>query len=297
VRANKERLPGGYWKLRAVYAALEEPSTEKASDGDWDDLLQSLTTWVNSKPKSITAKVALATAWKGYAWKARGGGYTVAEGGWEAFRKRLEKSQEVLSEAATLKEQCPYWFVTALWVGIGQGRDRDALEKLFDAGVKLEPTFYYIHQAKASYLLPRWFGQPGEWERFADEAALKLGGHQGDIVFFAIYSQMMSMHDITFMNSHHAAVPKLIAGFRSIEKLYGASAHRLNEACFFASSGNDSQATAELFDRIGEDFDLAVWRSKQSFGIIRQGFQLRQQREKLKQNPAPVQTEPKNPNY
>jgi hypothetical protein len=182
-------------------------------------------------------------------------------------------------------------------VGIGQGRDRDALEKLFDAGVKLEPTFYYIHQAKASYLLPRWFGQPGEWERFADEAALKLGGHQGDIVFFAIYSQMMSMHDITFMNSHHAAVPKLIAGFRSIEKLYGASAHRLNEACFFASSGNDSQATAELFDRIGEDFDLAVWRSKQSFGIIRQGFQLRQQREKLKQNPAPVQTEPKNPNY
>jgi hypothetical protein len=299
VRASKERLPGGYWKLRAVYGALEKPTTEKASDGDWDDLLQSLTAWVNAKPKSITARVALATAWKGYAWKARGNGYAdkVDEASWEAFRKRLEKSQEVLSQAAQLNQQCPFWFVTALWVGIGQQWDRASLEKLFDAGVKLEPTFYYIYQAKAVYLLPRWGGQPGGWERFADEAALKLGGHQGDIIFFTIYSQMLSMHDVTFMNTHHAAVPRLISGFRSIEKLYGSSAHRLNEACFFATSGNDSQAKAEFFSRIGEDFDPTVWRWKQSYEISRQGFQLQQQREKSKQNSAPVQTAPGNPNH
>ena len=298
VRASKERLPGGYWKLRAVYGALEKPANEKASDGDWDDLLQSLTAWVNAKPKSITARVALATAWKGYAWKARGNDYAdkVEEAAWEVFRKRLEKSQDLLSEAAQLNAQCPYWFVTALWVGIGQQWDRASLDKLFDAGVKLEPTFYYIYQAKAVYLLPRWGGQEGEWERFADETALKLGGHQGDIVFFTIYSQMLSMHDVTFMNTHHAAVPRLIAGFRSIEKLYGASEHRLNEACFFASSGNDLQATAEFFNRIGDNFDPTIGRWKQSFEIARQGFQLRQQREKSKQNSAPAQNVPADPN-
>ncbi len=274
VRSSKERLPGGYWKLRALYAAIEEPAGENPGDGDWEDLIQELVHWSEQYSQSVTAKVAMATAWKGYAWQARGAGFsdTVSAAAWEAFNKRLATSAQILSEASALNERCPHWYVTALWVGIGQSWDRPALEKIFEAGVKLEPTYYYIYQAKASYLLPRWGGTEGEWERFAEASALSLGGNQGDIIFFTIYSQMLTMHGMSLMNTHQKAVPKLIDGFRSIEKLYGAAPHRLNEACFFASFGNDLKTTSELFDRIGNSYDESVWHSKRTFEIFREGF-------------------------
>lgn len=273
VRSGKDRLPGGYWKLRALYAAIEEPAGDQPNDGDWEELIKGLVRWSEAQPKSVTAKVALASAWKGYAWLARGGGMsdTVSEAGWKTFEKRLATSAGILSEAAALDERCPHWYVTTIWVGVGQNWDRGALEKIFDAGVKLEPTYYYLYQAKASYLLPRWGGTEGDWEQFAEASALALGGDQGDIIFFTIYSQMLTMHGMSLMNTHQMAVPKLIAGFRSIEKLYGTSSRRLNEACFFAVFGNDVKAKAELFGRIGSSYDESVWHSKQSFEIFREG--------------------------
>jgi hypothetical protein len=299
VRASKERLPGGFWKIRALYAGIETPAAgDGSSDGDWDDVLQLLSEWSQKQPKSVTAKVALASAWKSYGWKARGNGNasTVSDAAFETFHRRLTKAEQFLAEAASLKEKCPHWYVTAIWIGIGQNWDRDALEKVFAAGVKLEPTYYYIYQAKASYLLPRWGGTEGAWERFAEESALNLGGHQGDIVFFTIYSQMLMMHGMSLMNTHQTAVPKLIAGFRSIEKLYGAAPHRLNEACFFASFGNDLKALAEFFNRIGDDFDERVWHSRQTFEIYRNGFRRKEKAAQTQsldsgksdaQNPAP----------
>ena len=277
VRLSKERLPGGYWKLRTLYGALEHPSDDVISDGAWEDLINRLSEWSKQRPQSITAKVALAAAWQGYAWNARGGGYanTVSRAAWQTFFERLERSATILKEAATLKEPCPYWYVTAIWVGIGQQWDRKDLDRIFAAGVELEPTFYYLYQAKASYLLPQWGGAEGEWERFAEESALKLGGHQGDIIFFAIYSQVLSLNGMMFINSHQRAIPKLITGFRSIEKLYGSAPHRLNEACFFASFGNDLATANELFDRIGDDYDESVWLSKQNFDLFRSGTQQR----------------------
>jgi len=287
VRQSKERLPGGYWKLRKLYGVLEHPSDEVVTDGAWEDLINKLSEWSRQRPQSVTAKVALATAWQEYAWKARGGGYAdgVSRAAWQTFFERLERSATVLKEAAALKERCPYWYVTAIWVGIGQQWERKDLDRMFAAGVELEPAFYYLYQAKASYLLPQWGGAEGEWEQFADESALRLGGHQGDIVFFAIYSQVLSLNGMTFMNSHQQAVPKLIAGFRSIEKLYGSAPHRLNEACFFAFLGNDLATTNELFDRIGDDYDESVWRSKQTFDIMRSGAR---ERAKATQSRPPV---------
>ena len=276
VRAGKERLVGGYWKIRTLYSAMETPlKGQQASDEDWNILIDKLSRWSKRQPNSVTAMVALAQAWQKYAWKARGGGYadTVSEEGAELFHKRLEISDRILSRAASLKDRCPHWYVIALWTAIGRGAERDALDKLFQAGVKLEPMYYYLYQVKASYLLPRWQGEEGEWERFAEATAKTLGGDDGDMIFFAIYSQMRTMHDMTFMNTHQADVPRIIAGYYAMEKSYGFAPHRLNEACFFAAFGPDRNAARKLFDRVGDDYDLSVWRSKQTFEIFRQGVQ------------------------
>jgi len=283
VRTGKERLPGGYWKIRAIYAAIEEPAAEQPSDRDWDNLFKALSSWSKEQPDSVTARVALASAWKNYAWEARGDGpaATVTAAHWKLFGSRLAKASEVLLPASSLREKCPYWFVVALWVALGADGPREALDRIYEAGIRLEPHFYYLHQTKATYLLPRWRGSAGEMERFADEAALKIGGDEGDVVFFAIYSSMVSLAGDAFMYSHEQAVPRLIAGFRAIEKLYGASSQRLNEAALFASYGNDVSFTTEVFARIGNEFDESVWRSQQNFEFF---HRRQQQREKASQN-------------
>jgi hypothetical protein len=278
VRASKERLPGGYWKLRALYGVLEKPAADRAApEPEWEARLKRLVQWSRQRPQSITAKVALATAWKEYAWKARGGGYsdTVGTGGWKLFAQRLDRSAAILSEASALKERCPHWYVTSLLVGLGQQRERSELDKVFEAGIKLEPTYYYLYQAKTTYLLPQWGGAEGAWARFAEESARAVGGDQGNIVFFAIYSQVLSIDGMDFIFNHHDMISKLIAGFRSIEKLYGSAPKRLNEACFFAAIGEDVATINEFFDRIGDDYDLTVWRSKENFERFRAGARQR----------------------
>jgi len=59
-RTNRERMPGGYWKLNAIYTAVSNPEGEvQATDGQWEDHIAELRAGLRHKPKSITARVAL----------------------------------------------------------------------------------------------------------------------------------------------------------------------------------------------------------------------------------------------
>src|ERR1041385_8348930 len=64
-RAGKERLPGGLWRIQQMYEGLRQPVpySVHATQEDWTHLLQRLQKWVRMRPKSITARVALALAY------------------------------------------------------------------------------------------------------------------------------------------------------------------------------------------------------------------------------------------
>jgi hypothetical protein len=77
-RSGKERFPGGTWKLHELYRGLSTPvqyPVTRATEEDWHALLQPLQRWVVARPKSITARVALAWANLNYAYDARGTDY------------------------------------------------------------------------------------------------------------------------------------------------------------------------------------------------------------------------------
>ena len=61
-RASKSQLAGGRWKLNVLYWALEEPQGH-ATEEDWAAHLKTLNRWVSVRKKSITARVALASAY------------------------------------------------------------------------------------------------------------------------------------------------------------------------------------------------------------------------------------------
>jgi hypothetical protein len=271
-RLKKERLPGGYLKLRRIYKIMATPAERNGKAEAWETHLAKLELWSKQRPTSITPRVALAHAWIDFGWEARGTGSfnTVTQQGRSLFVSRLEKAETILSDAAKLNEKCPEWYLATMVVAKAQGWDREEFENVFAAGVALEPTYNNLYIAKAGYLLPQWNGKPGEWERFAEESANKLGGEEGDVLLFTIYSSMMEDHSLDFMNTHKQLAPRLLRGFRAIEKLYGSSSHRLNEAALISIFANVPQTTADLMKQIGEDYDESVWRSKTNFEMFRQ---------------------------
>ena len=73
VRSTKARFAGGSWKLTSFYAVLAEMRASSfAGEADWKQHIAVFRRWVAARPKSITARIALAEAYHGHAWAARG---------------------------------------------------------------------------------------------------------------------------------------------------------------------------------------------------------------------------------
>ena len=272
LNVSKERLPGGYWKLRVLYRTVESAVDTQASDVAWQAQITRLENWTQQHPTVLMPRVILADVWRSYAWKVRGTGLSSSVKGsaWPIFDERINKSDEILQATASFGEKSPEWYLTALLTARGQGLGRDDFEHLFEESIALEPTYYYLYQAKAGHLLPQWYGRPGEWETFTEAAANRVGGEQGDIILFMVFTDMMARSSLDFMDKHKTIAPRLLAGFRAVDKLYGASPQRLNEACWISFFVDDNKVPAELMKRIGNEPDLSVWRDESNFNIFRQ---------------------------
>ncbi len=190
-RSNQERFPGRMWKLDQLYKGLSEPVAQQhATEEDWKRLLELLQSWIAEQPKSITARVALASAWINYAWDARGRGYSdkVSESGWTLFTQRTEEAERVLKDASeTLPAKCPEWYVVMQNVAQNEdwnGAECDPSSKAY----KFEPGYYYYARALAYLLLPKWGGAPGDTEKFLQDIADPIGREQGDIFDFQVAS-------------------------------------------------------------------------------------------------------------
>lgn len=266
LRAGKVRMPGGYWKLRYFYTAVGDMDNV-AGDLQWQEQLALLRKWASARPQSVTARVALAETLFNYGWVARGEGYAnkVTDEGRRLFHERLAEAEEVLGDAGDLPSRCPDWYLTMLRIGQGMGWAPQHFDALFAEAVKFEPDYYYYYRVKASYLMPRWYGNPGDWERFAEESAQQVGGDRGRIIFFLIYSNMLTLEGPTVLNETREVWPQLLAGFRALEKQFGPSEEHLNEACLMAGAAGDKGVAVELLKRIGNKPDLSVWKSMDNF--------------------------------
>jgi hypothetical protein len=58
---------------------------------------------------------------------------------------------------------------------MAQSTERAAYDELFNEGWKAFPDYTPLVESKTYYLLPRWHGAPGDWQRFAADFARKHG--------------------------------------------------------------------------------------------------------------------------
>ena len=268
IRTEKSRFPGGAWKLGALYGGLSTPPFgEKASEAEWKTHIEKLRTWERQSPDSITARVALGISLVEFAWKARGGGYsdTTTDRGMQLFKDRLDMAEEVLNSARKLRETCPHWYLVMLQIGLAQGWELSRFNQVFEQGTAVEPMYYYLYRLKAMFLMPRWYGKPGDWERFAEETYRSHKAREGAILYFLIASHMHDYYGDSFFKETSISWPRMKEGFAYLEKDYGVDNELLNEACKLAVLAGDRTTAKMLFDKIADNWQYSVWETMNKF--------------------------------
>lgn len=264
-RSEKTRFAGGVWKLFVFYEAVSSPADTR-SDAAWQAHLVKLQRWITAYPQSITARIALAETYHGYAWLARGSGYAnkVTDDGWKQMADREEMARTTLVEAASLEAKCPHWYEAMQHVALGQGWDKARLRELLDAAVAFEPGYYHFYREHANMLLPRWFGQDGDAEAFAEEVSTRVGGKQGAFLYFELATVLNCLCD----GEDHLSTmswDKIREGYAALVELYGTSKLKRNRFAMMAAKARDKASAERAFAEIGDDWDANTWIRKASF--------------------------------
>jgi hypothetical protein len=266
---TKARFSGGDWKSYRFQEALgKPPGGEKANDETWERQIAVLQRWHSARPDSMAAVLALTDAMIGYGWKARGTGFadTVTPEGWRLLEERTASVDGVLTEIGRRGPRTPDWYCAMIDAGRMDGWDRGRVDELFEEAVALEPTYLHVYSAMARYLTPRWQGEEGDWETFAERSADRLGGREGSVVYGHIAWQISKLYrGADFYKQNRVSWDRVKQGFIDREALYGFSVRNLNAFCQLAGAAADRETTRALLARVGDAWDPEVWKERTYF--------------------------------
>jgi hypothetical protein len=268
LQQQRSRFKGGNWRLHVLFGTLSSPGSATATDAAWKAQIAKLEQWAQSSPASPTPRIALAQTYLRFAWKARGHGYanTVTSEGWALFRARVQSARTTLEQSAAVADNSPHWYLEMQGVALDQQWDRAAFDALAERALAHEPGYYYFALSESNYLLPKWYGRSGDTEQYAAEVADRIGGDEGDAVYFQIAA---AINCCKRTQAQALSWPRVQRGFAAIESLYGSTNHQRNVMAFLAVRSGDSATAQQMFARIGNDWSESVWKSKAAFDTAR----------------------------
>jgi hypothetical protein len=221
--------------------------------------------WISAFPQSITAPVAYADFFVSYAWHARGHGFadTVTAEGRRLFGERVAAARRTLQEARQLPERDPIWWNVVLGVARAQGWSKSEFDQAVETAKSFEPQFWGYDVSRTASLLPRWYGQPGDWEVYAEQAAARPDG-LGVEVYARIVMALHGYYDNIFEETT-ASWPKVLEGLERMRKLYPQSLDIISETALLAVMADNRALAKEMFDQLGDKYLASVWGKPEYF--------------------------------
>ncbi len=269
LRRSQLETASGVWYLSTFYHILtyEPTATPNLPEHDWMKRQAFLKKWVETNPVSITARVALARYWKNYAWKVRGNGLanTVTPEALDLFDARLQKAGQVLADARKLRTKCPVWWDTMQCVALGRSFKLSDYNRIFEEAVKFQPAYTQFYINKATYLTPRCYGKEGDWQKFATDAADKIGGDAGDTLYARIGWRLHQRGFYeAFLRDSGYSWKRMKSGLQLIVTKHSESLTPASELAYLAYQAGDQKCAKPLFARIGKVVDRGTWHDDMS---------------------------------
>jgi len=269
VRLKKERVQGGVWRLLLFYEAITK---DDSPNPDWVTRRAKISEWITARPESATARIALANLFNNLAWAARGSGYsnTVSQAGWNMFAQRIQMAKKALLDAAQLKEKCPYWYEVAQNISVAEARDKAEAREVLDHAAAFEPTYYHFYREYANFLLPKWYGEEGETQAFAEEIAKRLPEPDASITYFEIASLLACQCDKERDSLEGMSWARVKDGYLALQRKYGVSEVKVNRFAYMAYVAGDKEAAQQAFAQIPNFVgSVHVWQSAESFESVK----------------------------
>ena len=255
-RESKEQTLAGVWKLERIYDGLQRPRVE-TSDAEWKRHIRLLREWMDKKPDSETAPVAVAASVFKFGWHARGHGYadSVTPENRQRFFEGIILAKGLLT-SITDKTSCPMWYSLMLQIALSENWDRQAYEELWEHAVQFEPTWYEYYRQKAIYLLPKWHGEPGDLDAYANSYATRPGDDNARIYFLII--QCASASDKNERQKPLAHYDVFKQGFSEMRKTHGVTRRTQGIAFEKAMLARDSAFAQEVLSDINRKPDAVA---------------------------------------
>jgi hypothetical protein len=266
-RLERGRFVAGNWRNNDFFNAVcLLDSRDDVKDSDYQKQFDKLNKWQAVRPESAAARIALAKLYLFYADFARGTGYAdaVSNNQWRKHRERTALAKQSLLEAARLKERDPHWYLVMQGVAHNEGWEKTDARELLELALAFEPDYFHFYRTYATYLLPQWYGGPGELQAFAEEVAAKHPEPAGSILYFQILSSLACYCRREAEELPHADWQKLQLGFANLQKNYGLSDLNANRLAEMAYVFGDKATARDAFSRITKR-ETSVWLTEESF--------------------------------
>jgi hypothetical protein len=229
-----------------------------------------LNKWMAAYPESAAPRLSLALLHIKKGWQIRGSGLanTVSDSQWQQFANETSQAKEFLLQAAPLKDKDPFWYQLMQRIARNESWDRARVRELFDQAIAFEPGYYHYYREYANYLLPKWFGEPGDVAALAEETAKRVPDPDGFMLYFWIFSSEVCYCQEGMEAITHADYQELRQGYASISKFYGVSNLNANRFAFMAGVRMDKPSAHEAFASVVK-MDEDIWGSEKTFEQFR----------------------------
>ncbi|AMV32290.1 hypothetical protein VN12_09215 [Pirellula sp. SH-Sr6A] len=179
--------------LRAVYFSCLEYKQEVPGDAG-ERFNKYVVRWMKMMPESILPRMLECQRLRDRAWMARGTGTinTVTEEGAAFYQQSMRTLVQKIRDLLPL-ETCSVSYYLAFDACMALGlppTSSDALQGAFTRSDSYESPD--PHRIAVLSLLPRWFGEPGDSEKYIEQVSDNLGGKEGDEMYAVLILDAMN---------------------------------------------------------------------------------------------------------
>lgn len=271
---KKARQPFSAWKIRHFADAITHPGNRK-DPKDWEFVIGKWEAW-QKESGSEFAHAMLGKVYLNYGHNARGSDFAseVPEENWPKFEERVSKAVGILTEAKKKDPKNPENYRNLLHCGIFQGWPRKKMDDLLNESITVAPDYFDCHYNMAYYLMERWHGDEGDWQRYANSLPERLGGDTGLMVYARLSENLYQYYQKDFFaedREDKISWKRMKAGFEALMKHFPDSSQILNSYACFAWRAGDLETAREKFqilDKEGLLFELR-WGGRQQLDTAR----------------------------
>lgn len=260
--AAKDTVPltNGKQKFVALFDALAYPSSPHLQKPQ--ARVELCTRWLKAFPRSSTAAAIRIRSQLNYAWEARGSGYasSISDEGYKLFIERLTPIAGWTEEAEQGEINNPLYCDSAIDFAKSIGQPKVRVDQLVEIAAKVPIWTYRPYLAATEYYLPRWYGGPGDMERFALRVYELTKNRLGAEAYTQIVVQVSRYHGSTTFQDFQFSWPLIQQGFCDAAARVPNRGADAVQYGWLARYADRRQEAKVLFDYLG-DAGADFWRS------------------------------------